>query len=54
MFIAELDLPNLGTFDLSSLRTGIIAGSTCPIELMKRLIELMDLTELVIGYGQTE
>ena len=36
MFIAELDLPNLGTFDLSSLRTGIIAGSTCPIELMKR------------------
>ena len=54
MFMAELDLPNLGTFDLSSLRTGIIAGSTCPIELMKRLIELMDLTELVIGYGQTE
>ena len=54
MFIAELDLPNFKDFDLSSLRTGIIAGSTCPIELMKRLISDMDLTEIVIGYGQTE
>lgn len=54
MFIAELDLPTFREFDVSSLRTGIIAGSTCPIELMKRLISDMDLTEIVIGYGQTE
>jgi|TARA_B110000037_G_scaffold222857_1_gene300038 fatty-acyl-CoA synthase len=54
MFIAELDLPHFSEFDVSSLRTGVIAGSTCPIELMKRLIEDMDLTEIVIGYGQTE
>ena len=54
MFLAELDAPDFATFDLRSLRTGIIAGSTCPIELMKRLIGEMDLTEIVIGYGQTE
>lgn len=54
MFIAELDLPGFSDFDTSSLRTGIIAGSTCPIELMKRLISDMELTEIVIGYGQTE
>tara|TARA_B110000503_G_scaffold128567_1_gene199784 strand:+ start:829 stop:2502 length:1674 start_codon:yes stop_codon:yes gene_type:complete len=54
MFLAELDLPDFSDFDLSSLRTGIIAGSTCPTELMKRLIGEMDLTEIVIGYGQTE
>jgi fatty-acyl-CoA synthase len=54
MFIAELDLPDFKEYDLSSLRTGIIAGSTCPIELMRRLIDDMDLTEIVIGYGQTE
>ncbi|MYE11402.1 MAG: AMP-binding protein [Gammaproteobacteria bacterium] len=54
MFIAELDAPDFGAFDVSSLRTGIIAGSTCPIELMKRLIGEMDLAEIVIGYGQTE
>ena len=54
MFIAELDSPDFSSFDVSSLRTGIIAGSTCPIELMKRLINEMDLTEIVIGYGQTE
>jgi len=54
MFIAELDLPQFSDFDLSTLRTGIIAGSTCPIELMKRLINDMELTEIVIGYGQTE
>ncbi|MEM7220950.1 MAG: AMP-binding protein [Pseudomonadota bacterium] len=54
MFIAELDLPNFKDYDVSTLRTGIIAGSTCPIELMKRLIDEMDLTEIVIGYGQTE
>ena len=54
MFIAELDAPDFKSYDVSSLRTGIIAGSTCPIELMKRLIDEMDLTEIVIGYGQTE
>ncbi|MBT4494215.1 MAG: AMP-binding protein [Gammaproteobacteria bacterium] len=54
MFIAELDLPHFREFDVSSLRTGIIAGSTCPVELMKRLISDMELTEIVIGYGQTE
>ncbi len=54
MFIAELDLADFDSYDLSNLRTGIIAGSTCPIELMKRLIDDMDLTEIVIGYGQTE
>jgi fatty-acyl-CoA synthase len=54
MFIAELDLPDFQDYDLSRLRTGIIAGSTCPIELMRRLIDDMDLTEIVIGYGQTE
>ena len=54
MFIAELDLPDFKEYDLSALRTGIIAGSTCPIELMRRLIDDMELTEIVIGYGQTE
>ena len=54
MFIAEVDLPTFNDFDVSTLRTGIIAGSTCPIELMKRLISDMALTEIVIGYGQTE
>ncbi len=54
MFIAELDQPDFSSFDVSSLRTGVIAGSTCPVELMKRLINEMDLTEIVIGYGQTE
>ena len=54
MFFAELDLPDFKKYDLKSLRTGIIAGSTCPVELMKRLISDMELTEIVIGYGQTE
>lgn len=54
MFMAELDHPDFKSFDLSSVRTGIIAGSTCPVDLMNRLIADMDLTEIVIGYGQTE
>jgi len=54
MFFAELDAPTLNEFDVSTLRTGLIAGATCPVELMKRLISVMGLTELVIGYGQTE
>lgn len=54
MFFAELNLPSLGNYDLASLRTGMIAGATCPEELMKRLIADMDLKEIVIAYGQTE
>ncbi|HKS75345.1 MAG TPA: AMP-binding protein [Terriglobales bacterium] len=54
MFIAELGLPNFSSFDLSSLRTGMMAGAPCPIELMKRVIGEMHCPELVIGYGQTE
>ena len=54
MFIAELDDPNFAHYDVSSLRTGVIAGSTCPRELMKRLISDMDLAGIVIAYGQTE
>lgn len=54
MFFAELDSPEFSDYDVSSLRTGIIAGATCPVELMKRLIEEMDLQEIVIAYGQTE
>jgi len=54
MFFAELNLPGFSEYDLKSLRTGMIAGATCPEELMKRLIGEMDLTEIVIAYGQTE
>ena len=54
MFIAALDQPDFARFDLSSLRTGIIAGAPCPRELMKRLISEMHLTEITIAYGMTE
>ena len=54
MFIAELDDPSFPERDLSSLRTGIIAGAPCPVELMKRLIEQMNLSEITIAYGMTE
>jgi len=54
MFIAETDHPDFGKFDLTSLRTGMMAGSPCPIEVMKRAFSLMHLTEIVIGYGMTE
>jgi fatty-acyl-CoA synthase len=54
MFIAELDHPDFAGCDLSSLRTGIIAGAPCPVELMKRLIGEMHLTEITIAYGMTE
>ena len=54
MFIAELGLPEFNQYDLSSLRTGVIAGAPCPMELMKQLIEKMNLTEITIGYGFTE
>jgi len=54
MFIAEMDHPDFAKFDLSSLRTGIMAGSPCPIEVMKRAIERMHLSEITIAYGMTE
>jgi fatty-acyl-CoA synthase len=54
MFIAELDHPEFNTFDLSSLRTGMMAGAPCPIEVMRRCIRDMHLKEMTIGYGMTE
>tara|TARA_B100001564_G_scaffold356484_1_gene370752 strand:- start:381 stop:2075 length:1695 start_codon:yes stop_codon:yes gene_type:complete len=54
MFIAELALPNFKEYNLSSLRTGLMAGSPCPIETMKQVIELMHMTEVEIAYGMTE
>jgi fatty-acyl-CoA synthase len=54
MFIAELDHPEFGKFDLNSLRTGMMAGSPCPIEVMRRCIRDMNLREMTIGYGMTE
>jgi len=54
MFIAELAHPDLGTFDLSSLRTGIMAGSPCPVEVMKQVISEMNMTDVTIAYGMTE
>ncbi|WP_153773586.1 AMP-binding protein [Pseudomonas sp. MNR3A] len=54
MFIAELDHPRRSEFDLSSLRTGIMAGATCPIEVMRRVIDEMHMAEIQIAYGMTE
>jgi fatty-acyl-CoA synthase len=54
MFIAELDHPDFARFDLNSLRTGMMAGAPCPIEVMRRCIKDMHLTEMTIGYGMTE
>ena len=54
MFIAQLDHPDFRRFDLSSLRTGIMAGSPCPIEVMKRAVAEMHLSEITIAYGMTE
>ncbi|WP_424237712.1 AMP-binding protein [Bhargavaea ginsengi] len=54
MFIAELQHPEFKNFDTSSLRTGIMAGSTCPIEVMKQVINEMGADEITICYGQTE
>jgi fatty-acyl-CoA synthase len=54
MFIAEMDHPTFKQRDLSSLRTGIVAGAPCPIEMMKRLINYMGLAEITIAYGMTE
>jgi fatty-acyl-CoA synthase len=54
MFIAQLDHPDFDRFDLSSLRTGIMAGSPCPIEVMRRAVAKMNLSEITIAYGMTE
>jgi fatty-acyl-CoA synthase len=54
MFIAELEHPEFERFDTSSLRTGIMAGTTCPMEVMKQVVETMGVAEITIAYGQTE
>jgi fatty-acyl-CoA synthase len=54
MFIAEMNHPDFARYDLSSLRTGIMAGSPCPIELMRAAVDKMHLHEITIAYGQTE
>ncbi|MHC1561174.1 AMP-binding protein [Actinomycetospora sp. C-140] len=54
MFIAELGLENFESYDLGSLRTGIMAGSPCPIEVMKQVVERMGMSEVAISYGMTE
>ncbi len=54
MFIAELGEPDLAGYDLSSLRTGIMAGSPCPIEVMHQVVERMNMSEVTIAYGMTE
>ena len=54
MFIAQLDHPDFDGFDVSSLRTGIMAGSPCPIEVMRQVIDRMGAHQMTIAYGQTE
>ena len=54
MFIAEMEHPEFARFNLSSLRTGIMAGSPCPIEVMRRAVSQMHLSEITIAYGMTE
>lgn len=54
MFIAELDHPDFDTFDLTSLRTGIMAGAPCPIEVMRRVEQHMNMRDITIAYGMTE
>ncbi len=54
MFIAELDHPDFSKFDLSSLRTGVMAGSPCPVEVMKKVQSLMNMKDVEICYGMTE
>ena len=54
MFIAELGTERFADYDLSSLRTGIMAGSPCPVEVMKRVISDMHMDEVTIAYGMTE
>ena len=54
MFIAELEHPDFEEYDTSSLRTGIMAGSPCPMEVMKKVVDVMGASEITIAYGQTE
>jgi fatty-acyl-CoA synthase len=54
MFIAELEHPDFRQYDLTSLRTGVMAGAPCPVEIMKRVIDDMHMHEVTIGYGMTE
>jgi len=54
MFIAELEHPRFREFDLSSLRTGIMAGAPCPVDVMRRVVTDMHCSEMTIAYGQTE
>ena len=54
MFIAVLDHPRFAEYDLTSLRTGIMAGSPCPIEVMRRVVEKMHMRQVTIAYGMTE
>ena len=54
MFVSQIDHPDFASFDLSSLRTGIMAGSPCPLPLMKAVVERMGAREITIGYGLTE
>jgi len=54
MFIAELQLPSFSSFDLSSLRTGIMAGAPCPVEYMKAVMSKMNMSQVTISYGMTE
>src|SRR5262249_6056419 len=54
MFVAELGLPEFDRFDLGALRTGIMAGSPCPIEVMRKVIDRMHMSQVGIAYGMTE
>ena len=54
MFIAMLEHPEFARFDLKSLRTGIMAGSPCPVEVMRKVVDLMHMSEVTIAYGMTE
>ncbi len=54
MFVTELALPDFDKFDLSTLRTGVMAGAPCPVDVMKRVISDMNMKHILIGYGQTE
>lgn len=54
MYVAELGLPEFASYDLTSLRTGMMSGAPCPVELMKRVLHEMHCRDLVIAYGQTE
>lgn len=54
MFVAETDLPGVDDYDLSSLRTGVMAGAPCPLELMHLVIDKLNMSEITIMYGQTE